>query len=187
MVDPHYVGINAVGAESSGLIRFFFQYRTGVPFGLSIVFFPFLIVGLYRLARNQSLLIAATVLVPLLVVTVYWGSCSSGLLREGLHAWVLTLLMLWSIETYPQLAGAGPGARLIRAVLLLPPVEVGLMLFATTLSAVRVQSPGFAVADLTAILKMVGGLVGIGWLTLAVSRPSGLLGESATRVARDGN
>ena len=89
--------INAVQAYfpfchggSAGIVHFFYQYWTGVPFGMAIAFFPLLLQSLWRAFRKWPWAITATVIVPFLVFTIYWGGASTGMVREGLHAWVHT-------------------------------------------------------------------------------------------------
>ena len=83
---------------SPGIVHFFFQYWTTVPFGLAIVFFPLLIQSLWRALRRWPWAVTVGVIVPFAVFAIYWGASSTGMLREGMHAWVLTLLAVVSAE-----------------------------------------------------------------------------------------
>ncbi|HWM64138.1 MAG TPA: glycosyltransferase family 39 protein [Solirubrobacterales bacterium] len=115
--------INVAGGTSPGAIHFFFQYWNAAPFGAAIVFFPLLLVGLWRAGRLWPWPVLTTVVLPFLVFAVYWGSSLTGMLREGLQTWVLTLFVVlgcWQARTgYGWLR-----SRPIRAILALRAVEV---------------------------------------------------------------
>jgi hypothetical protein len=65
---------------------------------MAIVFLPLLAVSLWRAARLWRWPVFVAVVVPFVVFTVYWGQTSSGMLREGLHAWVSTLIAVVALE-----------------------------------------------------------------------------------------
>ena len=119
--------VNVYTRRSDGVIHFFFEYWNGVPFGVGIVFFPFLVMSMVRLARRYPWIVVSLVVVPFVVFAVYWGSFVSGLMREGLHAWIVGVLILSALEIAPLLAGGGPGAMVLRCVLVLRPVEALVM------------------------------------------------------------
>jgi hypothetical protein len=136
--------------------HFFFQYWDTVPFGLGIVFFPMLLVSLSRALRRWPWAVTATVIVPFVVFAVYWGGASTGLLREGLHPWVLTLLAVVAVEQ---------GSRRftwiknpwLRGLLALRAVEVLLVAMLPTLWTLnKVVSAQFWLTDAVAVLGMVG-------------------------------
>src|SRR4029077_14184127 len=68
------IWINAVGEASPTSIHFFFQYWNGVPFGVGIVFFPLLLISLWRAWRLWKWLVVAAIIAPLLAFTIYWGA-----------------------------------------------------------------------------------------------------------------
>lgn len=115
--------INAFGGTSPPLVHFFFQYWAGVPFGLAIVFFPLLLISLWRAGRRWPWPVIATVVVPLLFFTVYWGSSITGMLREGMQAWVLVLIAVVALQ---QTQAGFPWFRSapVRAILALRAAEV---------------------------------------------------------------
>ncbi len=117
------VSINAPFASSPGVVHFFFQPWTGVPFGLGILFFPLLLVSLWRAGRRWPWPVTATVVLPLIAFAIYWGASITGLLREGMQAWVLTLIAVVALQ---QAAAGFPWLRSlpIRAILTLRAVEV---------------------------------------------------------------
>lgn len=90
--------INVVGGTSPAVIHFFFQYWNTLPFGTAIVFLPLLLVGLWRAARRWPWAILATVVAPFVLFAIYWGSSQTGMMREGLQAWVLTLFVVLGCE-----------------------------------------------------------------------------------------
>jgi hypothetical protein len=119
----HNISINTVGGVSPGVVHFFFQYWTGVPFGFAIVFLPLLLNSLWRALRRWPWPVLATVFVPFALFLVYWGASITGILREGMQWWVPTLLAVialqQSAEGFPWLR-----SRLIRGVLALRGAEV---------------------------------------------------------------
>src|SRR5207248_2538315 len=86
--------LNAVGSTSPPVVHFWFQYWTALPFAVSLTALPIVAAGLWRAMRRDLLLVASLVLVPFVLFAVYWGSFSTGLIREGLHVWLLTTLAL---------------------------------------------------------------------------------------------
>jgi len=148
--------INAIDGPSPASIHFFFQYWTALPFGVAIVFFPLLLASLWRAGRHWPWPVLATVVVPFAVFAVYWGGSSTGMLREGLQAWVLTLFVVVACqqarENFPWLR-----SRPIRALLALRAVEL-LVVAAGPAVATRhaLISSSFALTDLAALATMLG-------------------------------
>ena len=98
LADAHNASINAYRASSPAVVHFFFQYWNTLPFGFAIIFLPLLAVGVWRAGRRWPWPVAACVVVPLALFTVYWGSFTSGMMREGLQAWALTLCAVIACE-----------------------------------------------------------------------------------------
>jgi hypothetical protein len=90
--------INVFGGSSPAIVHVFFQYWNTLPFGVGIVFFPLLLVSLWKAWRRWPWPVLLAVVVPFLTFLVYWGSYSTGLLPEGLQAWVLMLLAVVAIQ-----------------------------------------------------------------------------------------
>lgn len=159
--------INAVfTGPSDAVVHFFFQYWTGLAFGGAILFYPVLLVGLVLVARRRPAAVLLLVLVPLLVFAVYWGSYASGLLREGLHTWVLTVLLLWSSLFVERLAEGRGLPVWLRVLLVLRLVEVAVMITVPSVHAVGAWTgPAFRVGDLAALVLGGVGLGLLGWLT----------------------
>ena len=150
------VWINAFAEPSSASIHFFFQYWDGVPFGIAIVFFPLLIVSLYRATRLWPWPVLATIVAPFLAFTVYWGASQTGMLREGLQAWVLVLVTAVALQQahagFPWLR-----SRPVRAILTLRVVELGVVALGPALTTNHILvSDTFTLNDVVALLAMLG-------------------------------
>lgn len=155
--------VNSIGGPSPRAVRFFFQYWNALPFGVGIAFFPLLLAYVWRAARRLPELVASVVPVPVLLFTVYWGASITGMLREGLHAEVLTLLLLFA---WVQFAAAPVWAwsRGVRLLLLSRAPETLLMLALPTVYTNRaLLGTGHRGTDLAALALMVGGLAWLGW------------------------
>lgn len=186
LVDGNLRTVNLVGPHNTrlpagGLVHFFFQYWNTLPFGVGITFFPVLLYLLYKLARQRPLALLLLVVLPFGFFAVYWGSFTSGLMREGLHAWLLTLLVLAAIQLMDELTGRRLG-RLLTAALVLRLVEIAAMLTVTTVrTGHRLVSRQWLLTDVSALVLMAAALVGLALLTvreLRQYRPAGI-GESA--------
>jgi hypothetical protein len=133
--------INAVAPRNGRLrsgfvVHFFFQYWNTLPFGVGIVFFPVLLFLLWRLARRQPWVVIAMAVVPFFVFAVYWGSFVSGLMREGLHVWLLALLVLAAMQVKYEL-GSPRFRAILAGTMLLRLVEMWAMLTVTTMRGTR--------------------------------------------------
>lgn len=171
MLPIFYAGnhsINVFGGSSPTVVHVLFQYWSGVPFGLAIVFFPLLLVSLWRAARLWPWAVVAVVLVPLLFFAVYWGSNVTGLLREGMQWWVLTLIAVVALQ---QTNAGFPWLRStpIRVILCLRVLEVlvavlGMAIGTKGLDLISAQRP---LNDLVAMALVLTSALG---LALAVWR-----------------
>jgi hypothetical protein len=129
----HSTSINVLGGISPGVIHWFFQYWTSVPFGFGIFFFPLLLWSVYKALRRWPWPVTATVLIPLLLFTIYWGASITGDLREGMQSWVLALIAVIAMQ---QWASGFPWFRSMaaRVVLALRAVEVLAVAIGATLA-----------------------------------------------------
>jgi hypothetical protein len=148
--------INVVGGISPGVVHFFFQYWDTLPFGMGLVFFPLLIAGLWHALRRWPWPVTATVVAPFALFGVYWGASSTGMMREGLQAWTLTLVAVLAC----QQAAAGFGwlrSRPLHALLTLRAVEVlAMAILPTLLTRHELISATFPLTDAVAVAAMVG-------------------------------
>jgi hypothetical protein len=147
---------------SPGIVHFFFQYWTTLPFGLGILFFPLLLHSIWRAWKWWPWGVTATVIVPFAVFALYWGDALTGLLREGLQAWILTLFVVIGLQ---QQRDGFPWFRntALRAVVALRPIEVVLVaLIPAVATRHRLISSQFALTDAVAVLAifLLAGLLG---------------------------
>jgi hypothetical protein len=119
----HNMAVNVVGGTSPAAIHFFFQYWNTLPFGVGILFFPLLLIALWRAGRLWPWPVIPVVAVPFVAFAIYWGSSLTGLLREGLQAWVLVLFAVVALQQqrvgFPWLR-----SKPIRAILALRSAEI---------------------------------------------------------------
>jgi dolichyl-phosphate-mannose-protein mannosyltransferase len=178
LADSGNRGINAVAPgrfgtlrlHSDWLVHFSFQYWNTLPFGVGIIFFPALLILMWRIMRRRPYLFVAVAVVPFLVFAVYWGSFTSGLMREGLHVWLLTLFILAGVQLKDDLHR--PQFTLfVTAALLLRLVEVtAMMTVPSVLGARTVISAKWAVTDVTALSLMIAAVVGLAVLSVSEIR-----------------
>ena len=155
LADAHNASINVVRGDSPPVVHFFFQYWNTLPFGFAIIFLPLLVVGLWRAGRRWPWPVTACVIVPFALFTVYMGSDTSGLMRDGLQAWALTLCAVIACEQ----AASGFGwlrSMPIRAILALRVVEIIAMAMVPTLATRHALiSVDFALTDAFAVALML--------------------------------
>jgi Dolichyl-phosphate-mannose-protein mannosyltransferase len=194
LLSAHDLDINALSprcfpfcaGNSPAIVHFFFQYWTTVPFGLGIAFFPLLLQSLWRAVRRWPWAITLAVIIPFVGFAVYWGGASTGLLREGLHPWVLTLLVVVAVQQrrdrFPWLRN-----RPLRALLALRSLEVLLVAMLPTLvTRHRLYQPQFALTDTVAVLAMVTLTAYLGLLMWREPARSSDAGRSAPREIAPG-
>jgi hypothetical protein len=146
--------INVVGGTSPFAIHFFFQYWTTLPFGIGILFFPLLLLGLWRAARLWPWPLLATVIVPFVTFAVYWGGSSTGMLREGLQAWVLTLLIVVACQQ-AQAGFPWLHSRAVRAILILRVVATAFLAIGPALLTKHALVRGsFVLTDVAVLLAL---------------------------------
>jgi hypothetical protein len=150
------VPINVVGGMSPFSIHFFFQYWDGLPFGAGILFFPVLLVALWRAWRLWKWPVFAAVIAPFLAFTVYWGASRTGMLREGLQAWVLVLLAVAALQQrhagFPWLR-----SKPVRAILALRSVELVVIAVGPALATGQgLIASAFPLTDIVALVAMIG-------------------------------
>jgi hypothetical protein len=158
------VSINVVGGTSPPVIHFFFQYWDGLPFGVGIVFFPLLLISLWRAWRLWQWPIFASIVAPFVAFAIYWGASRTGMLREGLQAWTLVLFAVVALQQahagFPWLR-----SRLIRAILSLRTVELLAIALGPALATNHVLiSSRFAINDTVALVAMLAFAGGLAWL-----------------------
>ncbi len=183
---PNDISINVVGGTSPSVIHFFFQYWNSLPFGIAIVFFPLLLLSLWRAFRLWPWPVFATVIVPAVAFAIYWGSFHSGMLREGLQAWVLGLFVVVAAQ---QRQAGFPwfSSRPVKALLTLRTAEVLLVAIGPALATHHMLvSPVFTVSDVAAVAAMLGFsacLAAVVWSTSPVSSSRSASSPKPARLA----
>jgi hypothetical protein len=148
--------INFFGGTSPPVIHVFFQYWNTLPFGVGIVFFPLMLLSLWRAGRRWKWPVFVAVVVPFVTFTVYWGSYTTGMLPEGLQVWVLTLLAVVAIQQR-QAAFAWLRSLPIRTILTLRAAEVlAVVLVPTVATRSELISAQYDLVDTVAVVAIVG-------------------------------
>lgn len=86
--------LNPIRGHSPPVVHFFFQPWNTLPFGFGLLGFVPLCRRLWLAARARAAVFALAALGPLALFTLYWGASLTGMLREGLHPWFLSLVVL---------------------------------------------------------------------------------------------
>ena len=150
------ISINQVGGGSPGIVHFFFQPWTGLPFGFAIVFLPMLLSSLWKAFRRWPWPFTATILIPAAAFAIYWGASRSGMLREGMQSWVLAVLAVVALQ---QAAAGFPWLRstLCRTILSLRGLEVLALAVGATLGTrgLSGMTGDFALVDGFAIATVI--------------------------------
>jgi hypothetical protein len=180
IIEAHNVSINTLFGTSPAVAHFFFQYWTSVPFAFGIFFFPVLLVTLSRAAKRWTWPFLAVIAIPFVAFLVYWGANDSGLLREGMQAWVLAVVAVLAAEQGASRFSwmrSGP----IRLVLVLRAFEVFAVAVGATLGT-HGMNPISATYSLNDAIAFAAILLFSALLVLAVWRetaPGSLLGRAA--------
>lgn len=173
LFDSHNQSINQWGGISPGVIHYFFQYWTSVPFAFAIVFLPMLVQSLWRAFRRWTWAITALIVLPLIAFAVYWGANSSGLLREGMQFWVLGVVAVIALQ---QASSGFTWFRSVpaRIVLVLRGVEVFALAVGATLGTHGLNPLGgeYRLNDACAVLAMALATVAICWLVWKETDPA---------------
>lgn len=160
--NTHDHTLNVVEGTSPFAVHFFFQYWNTFPFGIGILFFPFAFVGLWKAYRLWRWPVLAAIVIPFLAFAVYWGGSRTGMLREGLHWWVLIVLATIALQ---QAAAGFPWLRStpLRAILSLRAAELVLIAIGPALTTGEgLISSTFELSDVVALVAMGGFAVLLG-------------------------
>lgn len=149
----HYL-INSLIKPSPPLVRFYFQYWNTLPFGVGITYFFFML--RFLLNKNAHRWLFWVFLPPFLFFSIYWGAGSSGSLREGLHPWVLGLLILSVVVWQKMEDGHEKLSAACSAALCWRVLETLLMLLVPAIATSRkLISSQFLFSDSLALAMMV--------------------------------
>jgi hypothetical protein len=154
--------LNSISGRSPAIVHFYFQYWNTLPFGVGITYFYFLLKSMYAgffQARAWLLLVFA---VPFVLFWIYWGFSSTGLLPEGLHPWVLGLL-IFSVVMWRKIAPTQSAFSVACSfALLLRGVETLLMMLLPNVwSSHKLVTSEFLLSDSVALCTMAASA---GWL-----------------------
>lgn len=142
----------------SPLIVFFVQYWTSFPFASGILFSPLLVWGLIKAYRYNKVVVASIVIIPVVLFVIYWGSYDTGLMREGLQPWMVSVLIVYAWFR----AKSAWRPRVERWLLLSRIPEILVMMIATAvLGHRRILSAAFPRTDAVALAAMMLGLAGL--------------------------
>lgn len=138
---------------SPPVIQFFALYWDTLPFGAGIAFF---LVALLRLMYVGFLKARAWLIVlfviPFALFVPYWGWGISGLLREGLHAWFLGLMIFAVVIWHRFLRTSNAFFRIVNWTLLFRGVETLCVLLLPTIASQHAfVQPPYVLSDTVAL------------------------------------
>jgi hypothetical protein len=159
---------NSVYGRSTVSVLFCLQYWATLPFGIGIAYFFCLLKLMWDAFLKERIWLLWVFCIPVLIFVVYWGTADTGLLREGLHAWVLGLLIfsvciLKKFETHAPVFWRVCNWALLSRVVAIP---VMLLLPTMPFSRSPIQSE-FALSDIVGLLTMLGATA---WLCIDIFR-----------------
>ncbi len=160
--------VNAIENSSPAIVRFFVQPWSALPFAVGFAYFfcmlRFIYLGFNR-ARSWLILM---LVIPILVFTAYMGIDSSGMLKEGLHAWFLTLLIFSVVIWKKYGAEAQTFWRICTWALLTRTADLLLMMILPVIwTQHAIVRPPFVLTDILALGTMIGGTL---WLCIYMFR-----------------
>jgi hypothetical protein len=151
--------INSIYAPSPPVVTFFFQYFHTVPFAVGILFFISVLYALYLGFKKMFMWTTLVFVVPFLLFTAYWGATASGMVREGLHAWLLGLLCFVVFIWHRFAADSGWFWKFSSTALLFRGVEtLAMMLLPTFATQQRVLGETHAFSDSCCLALMFAGV-----------------------------
>ncbi|MCG6552359.1 MAG: glycosyltransferase family 39 protein [Candidatus Magnetominusculus sp. LBB02] len=157
--------VNSLHGLTPRIIPFMFQYWNTVPFGFGISALILLIKKTYQGAQLYPIVFTAALAAPFFGFAVYWGYNVTGLMPEGLHVWVLSVL-IFIVWTWRPLSITKTQA----VVLSLRGVEVLIMLIAPVwLSVEKRLDEVYYVNDIVMLCVMFGAAAILVKKTLGLS------------------
>jgi len=157
---------NKLVGDSPFIVHVFHQYWTNLAFGLGLLFYPLLLLSLWRAVKRWPWPMLATVILPFCAFAIYWGASLTGMLREGLQYWVLLVIAAVALQ---QGAAGFPWLRSVpvRLILCVRGLEVFAVLVGMTwgtrgldlISATYGLSDTVAMAAMAALSALLIALV----------------------------
>lgn len=164
-----HLAVNAVDGASPHIVQFYLQYWNTLPFGVGITYFFFLVRFLWEGLMRARAWVFLVFVVPFAFFSAYWGPISTGMLREGLHPWVVGLL-IFSVVMWRKMGAHNHYSAACSIALLLRGVETILMLvLPSMLSQHEAVSSQFLTTDIIALLVMAGSAAWLYWLTFRLA------------------
>jgi hypothetical protein len=160
-------GMNSIEGKSPLIVQFYLQYWITLPFGVGISYFFFLLKFLYSAFLRARAWLLLVVAVPFGCFAAYWGADSSGMLREGLHPWVLSIMIL-SIVMWQRTVREHKYSEACALALLIRGVEtLSMLLIPAVATQHRLVDIQFALSDAVALATMAASA---GWLYIFTFR-----------------
>lgn len=177
--------INSLSGTSPAVVQFFQQYWDTLPFGAGIAFFFCLLRILYSALRDAFAWVFWILIVPLGAFAIYWGGATTGMLREGLHAWFLGLLIFVVVAWKRFMPDRNIFWLICSWALLLRGIEIlCLCLLPAVSSGRRLYQTEFLISDIFSLLSMV---IGISWLCIYTFRYSEVLRRESLQASHAEN
>ena len=165
----HDPGFNPVFVPGQPIVLFFEQYWTSLPFAVGILFFPLYLYGLVRGFLRDWAVVTATVIVPFFAFLVYWGAEDTGLMREGLQAWLLGTMVVYA---WVRRSSRRWPVGLERVLLATRVVETVLLVLLPTVQTSGVLvGHAFRVTDYVSLAVMLLAACGLLAAVFVVARP----------------
>ncbi len=162
-------GLHSIRGDSRPVIPFFFQYWNTLPFGAGLAFFFCLMRLMYVAWRRARRWVLLVFVIPFLFFDAYLGwPVTRGLMREGLHAWFLGLMIFAAVIWRRYLTQAQTFWRICDWALLSRGIEILAMLLVPTIwSQHSLVQRQFVASDILALAVMVSGTA---WLAIFTFR-----------------
>lgn len=149
------------------VVRLGLGYWGTLPLGAGILFFPMLVFGIGKALIRYPFVTVGCVLLPFIGFVVFWGSFDPGLMSQGLQAWLLGTLAIYS---WARSCPRWWPVRIERWILVLRVPEIAFMiLFPTLWTQRRLLSASHPVTDVVGLAAMAVGLAGLLWFTWRVT------------------
>jgi hypothetical protein len=155
LFDRSHESVNSIYGRSPLPIVYFVQYWSTLPFGVGITFFPVFLHLLYKAWQNLRPWLLWCFIVPLALFTIYWGATRTGMMREGLHAWFLGIVVFGVVAWIKAQPQSSQLWSVLNWTLLLRGAETLAMLVVPVFFSVRHPAPQFALSDLFSLAVLV--------------------------------
>jgi hypothetical protein len=158
--------VNSLYGRVPGVIPFIFQYWNTVPFGFGLIGSGFIIKQAYKGAREHPLVFTWVIALPFFGFAIYWGFNITGLMPEGLHVWVMSVILFIAWIWQRPLVVTRSQALLLS----LRGIEVLAMLIAPLwLSVDKRLDEVYYINDIIMLCVMFGGTAILARKTLEIS------------------